>query len=44
MLGNARKVKFSIYKLFLLEAHQNKKWHMILEFEAYKKIFAKKLI
>ena len=44
MLGNARKVKFSIYKFFLLEAHQNKKWHMILEFETYKKIFAYKLI
>ena len=44
MLGNARKVKFSIYNFFLIEAHQNKKWHTILEFEPYKKIFAYKLI
>ena len=44
MLGNARNVKFSIYNFFLIEAHQNKKWHTILEFEPYKKIFAYILI
>ena len=44
MLGNAHNVKFSICNFFLIEAHQNKKWHTILEFEPYKKIFAYKLI